>query len=68
MWMHSTGIGTTAPVNNASDACLLRSPFVHVKNFDDMPITRLMDNVDEIYALRVEKDKRNRLIGLPWTT
>jgi hypothetical protein len=68
MWMHSTGMGTTAPVNKLSDACLLRSPFVHVKNFDDIPITRLMDEVYEMYALRVETDKRNRLIGLPWTT
>ena len=61
-------MGTTAPVNNESDACLLRSPFVHVKNFDDMPITRLMDRVNEMYALRVETDKGNRLNDLPWTT
>lgn len=51
MWIHSTGMGTTAPVNKDSGACLLRSPFVQVKNFDDMPTASF---VNEKYALRVE--------------
>jgi hypothetical protein len=60
-------MGTTAPVNKVSDACLLRSPFVQVKNFDDMPITRLInEKVYEMYALRVETNKGNGLDGLPW--
>lgn len=36
--MHSTGIGTTAPVYWTSGA-FLRSPFVQVKNFEDIPNT-----------------------------
>ena len=44
-------MGTTAPVNKDSGACLLRSPFVQVKNFDDMPTASF---VNEKYALIVE--------------
>jgi hypothetical protein len=58
-------MGTTAPVNKDSGACLLRSPFVQVKNFDDMPTASF---VNEKYALIVETDKGNGWNGLPGTT
>lgn len=41
MWMHSTGMGTTAPENNESGAFRLRSPLVQVKNLDDISITSI---------------------------
>lgn len=67
MWMHSTGIGTTPPVQNTSEA-FLRSPFVQVKNLDDMlvassPFVRYLKRKRKVYR---KESRTEQSVGSPY--
>jgi hypothetical protein len=60
--MHSAGIGTNGPFECKASAALRRSPFVQVKNFEDM-VTVELHGDEGLNAIINNKQHRKMKLG-----